>query len=133
MTNNGNGLFSYAPTTGYTGPDSFTYRVCDSAAACDEATVMIFVGADQLRWESKTSYVAFEDLKNVGWSDWDYNDFVVRIDSRLGLDSANRLVAVEIKYDALARGAGYAQRFVQHLPIEGGEPPLCRSMTTREA
>ena len=82
VTNNGGGVFSYTPTSGYMGSDSFTYRICDSAAACDEATVVIFVGAEQLRWESKSTFVAFEDLKNVGWSDWDYNDFVVRIDIR---------------------------------------------------
>ncbi len=120
LTNDGNGLFTYSPPAGYFGPDSFTYRICDSTAACDHATVMIFVGWEQLQWESGVVYVAYEDLKNVGWSDWDYNDFVVKIDIDKGVDSAGRLAAIEIEYDALARGAGYAQRFVHSLPIEGG-------------
>jgi len=120
LTNDGNGLFTYTPTAGYAGPDSFSYRICDSTAACDQATVMIFAGWEQLQWESGVVYVAFEDLKNVGWSDWDYNDFVVKIDIDKGVDSAGRLAAIEIEYDALARGAGYAQRFVHNLPIEGG-------------
>ena len=29
LTLNSNGSFTYVPTTGYTGPDSFTYRAID--------------------------------------------------------------------------------------------------------
>ena len=38
-------VITYTPTTGYTGPDSFTYQVCDSTALCDTATVSITVTA----------------------------------------------------------------------------------------
>ena len=120
VTVGGNGLFTYTPATDFVGPDSFTYRICDTDSACDTATVVVAVGQEQLRWESSTTYVAFEDLKNVGWSDWDYNDFIVEIEIRTGLDGADRVAAVEINYEALARGAGYSQRFIHDLPIEGG-------------
>lgn len=120
LSNKGDGSFIYTPTLGYIGMDSFTYSVCDDQGACDSATVVVYVGQEQLHWQSDSKYVAFEDMKNTDWSDWDYNDFVVKIDARTGVDNAGRLVAMEIDYDTLARGAGYAQRFVHNLPLEGG-------------
>jgi LruC domain-containing protein len=120
LSNDGNGTFTYTPARGFLGTDGLTYKVCDSLGACDEASVIIYVGQEQLRWQTSTTYVAYEDLKNVGWSDWDYNDFVVKIDARVGADSAGRLVSMEIDYESLARGAGYAERFVHDLPLEGG-------------
>ncbi len=39
------GKITYTPPTNYTGSDSFTYRVCDMAGACDEAVVAITVVA----------------------------------------------------------------------------------------
>lgn len=41
---NGNGAFTYVPTTNYTGPDQFTYKACDPSGKCDAATVFINVG-----------------------------------------------------------------------------------------
>ena len=43
LTNNANGTFTYTPTTGFTGTDSFTYQICDTLNACDTATVTINV------------------------------------------------------------------------------------------
>jgi hypothetical protein len=40
---NGNGTFGYTPAAGYTGPDGFTYQICDSQNACDTAVVTITV------------------------------------------------------------------------------------------
>ncbi|WP_460963586.1 Ig-like domain-containing protein, partial [Spirosoma litoris] len=37
------GTYTYTPTTGYSGPDSFTYTACNSAGKCDKATVSITV------------------------------------------------------------------------------------------
>ncbi len=39
------GVYTYTPTPGYTGPDSFTYTVCDNGTpqACDTATVYLTV------------------------------------------------------------------------------------------
>jgi uncharacterized repeat protein (TIGR01451 family) len=34
----------YTPTGGYLGPDTFTYRVCDTAGLCDTAIVTVTVG-----------------------------------------------------------------------------------------
>ena len=45
MTLNTNGSFTYTPTTGYVGLDSFTYQATNSAGTSTAATVTIGVGA----------------------------------------------------------------------------------------
>ncbi|WP_291987644.1 Ig-like domain-containing protein [Luteitalea sp.] len=45
LTLNANGSFSYTPTTGYNGPDSFTYRATNGAGNGNVVTVSIAVGA----------------------------------------------------------------------------------------
>ncbi|MBM4458601.1 MAG: LruC domain-containing protein [Chloroflexi bacterium] len=120
VVNHRNGTFTYTPAPGYMGPDRFSYRVCDAARLCDYGLVILYVGWDQLRWTEETTYVAYEDLKNVGWSDWDYNDSVVRINIRKGLDAADQLGALVINYEAKAREAGYYHKFAHVLPIKGG-------------
>ncbi|HRH01674.1 MAG TPA: Ig-like domain-containing protein [Bacteroidia bacterium] len=44
---NSNGTYTYTPIIGYSGFDSFTYRVCDNGipALCDDAVVTIGIGA----------------------------------------------------------------------------------------
>jgi hypothetical protein len=37
------GVATYTPAPGYEGPDSFAYEVCDTAGACDTATVTVTV------------------------------------------------------------------------------------------
>ena len=37
------GAITYTPDPGYSGPDSFTYQVCDATALCDTATVTLDV------------------------------------------------------------------------------------------
>ncbi|NCF69284.1 MAG: LruC domain-containing protein [Chloroflexi bacterium] len=76
--------------------------------------------AEPLTWTNDTVFVSYEDLKNTGWSDWDYNDFVVQIEIRKGLTADNNLGALEINYEAIARGAGYTHRFLHELPVSGG-------------
>ncbi len=44
LTLNINGSFSYTPTAGYSGPDSFTYRASDGKHSSNAATVSISVG-----------------------------------------------------------------------------------------
>lgn len=39
------GVCTYSPSAGHTGPDSFTYEVCDQAWACSTATVTVTVTA----------------------------------------------------------------------------------------
>jgi hypothetical protein len=43
------GSYTYTPATGYTGPVSFTYSVCNSGGQCDVATVMGLVQPDPLQ------------------------------------------------------------------------------------
>ena len=45
VTLNADGSFTYTPTTGYTGPDSFTYKASDGTAQSAAATVSITVNA----------------------------------------------------------------------------------------
>lgn len=120
LVNNGDGTFTYTPNPNFTGNDSFTYRICDTEGTCDTATVIISVSSTQLTWESETTFVAYEDLKNTGWSDWDYNDLVVRMDIAKGLTVDGNLAALQIDYEALARGAAYNHHFIHGLPLEGG-------------
>ena len=98
LVSNGNGVFVYTPNASYIGLDGFNYRACDTALACDGAVVTLFVGYEQLHWVTNTTSVAYEDLKNAGWSDWDYNDFVVHIEIREGLDPSNQVAALQINY-----------------------------------
>lgn len=43
LIDNGDGTYTYKPDPNYNGPDSFTYRVCDSKGLCATATVFIRV------------------------------------------------------------------------------------------
>src|SRR5206468_1341572 len=45
LTLNSNGSFTYTPTTGYSGPDSFTYKANDGFANSNVATVSLTVNA----------------------------------------------------------------------------------------
>ena len=83
----------------------------------DTATTRIF---GLLDWDNASTYVAFEDLKNVGWSDWDYNDFIVKIDVARGKTNDGNLAALRLDYEAMARGASYNHRFLHGLPLYGG-------------
>src|SRR5262249_54778055 len=44
LTLNANGAFTYTPTSGYNGPDSFTYKANDGRLASNVATVTLNVG-----------------------------------------------------------------------------------------
>ena len=43
VTMNTNGTFTYTPTANYSGPDQFTYKLCDCDGDCSNATVNITV------------------------------------------------------------------------------------------
>jgi len=45
VTVGGDGKVTYTPTSGYVGPDTFTYEVCDPSGACDQASVAVDVGS----------------------------------------------------------------------------------------
>jgi LruC domain-containing protein/uncharacterized repeat protein (TIGR01451 family) len=83
----------------------------------DRASALIY---GPLVWSYESVFVAYEDLKNVGWSDWDYNDFIVKIDFAKGATANGDLAALLLDYEAMARGASYDHRFLHGLPIYGG-------------
>ena len=57
-----NGTFTYTPTANYSGPDSFTYQVCDADNDCSTATVTITVGSvDDFPTANQDSYAVNED------------------------------------------------------------------------
>lgn len=45
VANHGDGTFTYTPTIGFNGADSFSYQVCDSDVFCDAAVVGLLVGS----------------------------------------------------------------------------------------
>jgi LruC domain-containing protein/uncharacterized repeat protein (TIGR01451 family) len=84
----------------------------------DRATANMY---GPLNWNQESLIVAYEDLKRFSWSDWDYNDFVVRMVIRRGYQPNGRLAAIEVRYTALARGAGFLNHaFYHQMPFEGG-------------
>ncbi len=56
-----NGGFTYTPTTGYNGPDSFTYKANDATADSNTVTVSLNVGNTALDLGSAGAYVTFGD------------------------------------------------------------------------
>jgi len=38
-----NGSYTYTPNAGYSGPDQFTYQICDNISGCSDATVYIVI------------------------------------------------------------------------------------------
>ena len=62
--------------------------------------------------------VFYEDMIGSGSNDWDYNDFIVRVQTgeTLSGGSLSRLI---IDYEPLARGAGYVHNFRQRVDLAG--------------
>jgi|GEM_PF-2401696 len=106
-----------ADSRGQAIPVDNSARIPEDIDPDDTATTLIF---GPLEWDSASTYVAYEDLKNVGWSDWDYNDFIVKIGVARGKTSDGSLAALRLDYEAMARGASYNHRFLHGLPIYGG-------------
>ena len=82
----------------------------------DTADVVVY---GPLTCSTESTNVAFEDLKNTGWSDWDYNDLIVQIDTDLCNTNSGDAGIIELHYTAIARGAGYRHSFWHDLPLEG--------------
>jgi len=117
---------SYVNTATVSGVDSLgraipadnSVRVPADTDSTDASTTRFYGGP--LAWTSESTFVAYEDLKNTGWSDWDYNDFVVRIDVQKGLTPDGGVAVMKLAYEALSRGAGFDHQFIHTLPVEGG-------------
>ena len=115
----------YASTAHASGTDSRgqaipadnSARIAQDIDPDDTATARLF---GPLEWDAASTFVAYEDLKNVGWSDWDYNDFIVKIGVARGKTKDGALAALRLDYEAIARGASYNHRFLHGLPLFGG-------------
>ncbi len=83
----------------------------------DNATARVY---GPLTCTNEDLSVAFEDLKNVGWSDWDYNDVLIRIDIEQCVTPTGNLAVLQNRYEIVARGAGYDHEFRHALPLIGG-------------
>lgn len=82
----------------------------------DEDDVTVY---GPLSCTTESTNIAYEDLKNTGWSDWDYNDLIVRIDTELCITTGNDLGIVNLDYLSIARGAGFTHNFYHDLPVVG--------------
>jgi len=84
---NADGSVSYTPNTGYNGTVSFTYQVCDGDGLCDDALVIITVGAvnevpdvnDDLTTTPEGTPVTIDVLANDSDSDGDLDETTVAI------------------------------------------------------
>ena len=68
---------------------------------------------------SERCYLAFEDLQNAGWNDWDMNDLVLDVSSYYVINSNEDVESVVVTYQLLARGAGMDSRLYLTLPFAG--------------
>lgn len=63
VTVNANGTFTYTPTANYSGPDSFTYQICDADNDCDPATVNLTIDPlDDLPVAENDSFTTGEEI-----------------------------------------------------------------------
>ena len=68
---------------------------------------------------AESCILAFEDLQNAGWCDWDMNDIILDISSYYVVDGSNNVESMVVTYQLLARGAGYESRMNLNLPFSG--------------
>ncbi len=75
VTFNADGSYSYTPDLNYNGYDTIYYTVCDAASLCDQAVVLIAIGAvNQAPTPMADSYVVLEDsllTGNISMNDTD--------------------------------------------------------------
>ena len=55
----------------------------------------------------ESSILAFEDLQNAGWCDWDMNDLILDIVTYFVIDSNNNVEQITSTHQILARGAAF--------------------------
>ncbi|MCD6066806.1 MAG: conserved repeat domain protein [Bacteroidetes bacterium] len=66
LTLSANGDFIYKPTTGYCGPDSFSYQVCDANSLCSSAYCIIDVNCE-VNLQTYTGFSPNGDGRNDLW------------------------------------------------------------------
>ena len=72
---------------------------------------------DSAYYESCT--LAFEDLKNAGWNDWDMNDLVLDVTSFYVVNASDDVESMIVTYEVLARGAGMDSQLHLDLSFSG--------------
>lgn len=68
---------------------------------------------------TERSYLAFEDLKNRGWNDWDHNDILLDVTTHYLTDGFSGVESVIVVYQMLARGASYESQVNVTIPYAG--------------
>ena len=63
--------------------------------------------------------LAFEDLKNAGWNDWDMNDLILDVTSFYIVNSSQEIESLIVTYEVLARGAGMDSKLHLNLSFSG--------------
>ena len=69
-------------------PSDNSARVAEDTDPLDLGKATVYSGP--LVCNSEIKNVAFEDLKNAGWSDWDYNDLIVKVETELCFTPSTR-------------------------------------------
>ena len=63
--------------------------------------------------------LAFEDLQNAGWCDWDMNDLILDIVTYFVIDSNNNVEQITSTHQILARGAAFESTLHLNVTHEG--------------
>lgn len=63
--------------------------------------------------------LAYEDLKNSSWNDWDVNDFVTSVNANVLADINSKIKTITLDYEALARGSSFDHAFKHKLNLVG--------------
>ena len=82
---------------GNTLPSDQSVLVSDDIDPLDTAEAAV-LGLGQLTCQNYTKNVAYEDLKNEGWSDWDYNDLIVQLEAKLCFTPTTTSQTIQSKY-----------------------------------
>ena len=63
--------------------------------------------------------LAFEDLQNAGWNDWDMNDIILDATTYYVVDANSNIESLVATYQLLSRGAGMDSQLNLTLPYSG--------------
>ena len=136
VVQNTDGTFTYTPNTGYTGTDSYVYKICDDGtpSKCDQATVTINITTgndsdgdgctddvddyptdptrclDNYYPANGYGTLAYEDLWPAK-GDYDFNDLVCDYKFQMVTNSSNNIVEVFGTFIIKAFGAGFENGF----------------------
>ena len=103
--------------TGHCGivDDGYDTNDTDSTTIDDDPTKLPLLQGTQY----EESILAFEDLKNAGWNDWDMNDIILQVYSFYIVDGSDNIEYFSTMQQILARGAGMDSRLFITIP-QGG-------------